>query len=105
MAHLWSFLSGDMYPWQACLDENTNCYYYWNVETNEVQWHPPEQLSVAADTQTVDDSAAVAIPSYDGYQEEQSLISQEEEDNDIPKGEYRHDKLFYTLTLKGWLFA
>ena len=103
MVHLWSFFSGDMYPWQACLDENTNCYYYWNVETNEVQWHPPEQLSVAADTQTVDDSTAVAIPSYDGYQEEQSY--QEEEDNDIPKGEYRHDKLFYTLTPKGWLFA
>ena len=56
------------------------------METNEVQWHPPEQLSVAADTQSVDDSTAVAIPSSDGYQEEQSY--QEEEDYDIPKGEY-----------------
>lgn len=75
--------TGDVYPWQACLDENTNCYYYWNIETNEVQWHPPEQLSVAADTQSVDDSTAVAIPSDDGYQEEQSC--QEEDDYDIPK--------------------
>ena len=62
------------------------------METNEVQWHPPEQLSVAADTQSVDDSTAVAIPSSDGDQEEQSY--QEEEDYDIPKGEYRHDKFF-----------
>jgi len=47
---------GGMYPWQACLDEATNCYYYWNMETNEVQWHPPEQvLSAAPDTQTADD--------------------------------------------------
>ena len=103
VAHLLSFFSGDIYPWQACLDENTNCYYYWNVETNEVQWHPPEQLSVAADTQSVDDSTAVGIPSYDGDQEEQCY--QEEEDNDIPKGDYRHDKFIYTLTPKGWLFA
>lgn len=73
------------------------------METNEVQWHPPEQLSVAADTQSVDDSTAVAIPSSDGDQEEQSY--QEEEDYDIPKGEYRHDKFFHTLTPKGWLFA
>ncbi|CAH3018464.1 unnamed protein product, partial [Porites evermanni] len=83
--------TGDMYPWQACLDENTNCYYYWNVETNEVQWHPPEQSSVAADTQSVDDSTAVAIPSYDGYQEEQSY--QEEEDCDIPKEVDNEEKL------------
>ena len=59
-----------------------------------MQWHPPEQLSVAADTQSVDDSTAVAIPSSDGYQEEQSY--QEEEDYDTPKGEYGRDKFFYT---------
>ena len=59
-----------------------------------MQWHPPEQLSVAADTQSVDDSTAVAIPSSDGYQEEQSY--QEEEDYDTPKGEYGGDKFFYT---------
>ena len=69
------------------------------METNEVQWHPPEQLSVAADTQSVDDSTAVAIPSYDGYQEEQS--DQEEEEYDIPKGEYRHDNYFTLLHQKG----
>lgn len=53
-----------MYPWQACLDEATNCYYYWNMETNEVQWHPPEQfLSAAPDTQTADDEQP---PGLDG---------------------------------------
>uniref|UniRef100_A0A7M6DL14 WW domain-containing protein n=2 Tax=Clytia hemisphaerica TaxID=252671 RepID=A0A7M6DL14_9CNID len=33
----------DLLPenWQACLDEQTQCYYYWNVVTNEVQWYPP----------------------------------------------------------------
>ena len=30
-------------PWQVCLDEGTSCYYYWNTQTNEVQWHPPVQ--------------------------------------------------------------
>ena len=73
-----------MYPWQACLDETTNCYYYWNVETNEVQWHPPEQLSAPPDTQTVDDSQAVDNPSEDGYEEEQG--HQEDEDYYVPKG-------------------
>ncbi|XP_048584971.1 formin-binding protein 4 isoform X2 [Nematostella vectensis] len=29
------------YPWQACRDEASNCYYYWNQETNEVQWEMP----------------------------------------------------------------
>lgn len=89
---MWSFCSGDVYPWQACLDENTNCYYYWNVETNEVQWHPPEQLSVASDTRSEDDSTAGIIPSYDGYQEEQCY--QEEENYDIPKGEYGRENFF-----------
>ena len=76
-----------MYPWQACLDEATNCYYYWNVETNEVQWHPPEQLSSAApDTQTTDDNQVVNRPSYDDYEEEKGC--QEDKEYDIPKGDY-----------------
>ncbi|XP_064599857.1 formin-binding protein 4-like [Liolophura sinensis] len=29
--------------WQQCLDENTECYYYWHIDTNEVTWDiPPE---------------------------------------------------------------
>ena len=28
-------------PWQAVLDEGSGYYYYWNFETNEVQWVPP----------------------------------------------------------------
>ncbi|KAJ8298931.1 hypothetical protein KUTeg_022991 [Tegillarca granosa] len=29
--------------WQQILDDNTQCYYYWNVQTNDVRWEiPPE---------------------------------------------------------------
>ena len=68
-----------MYPWQACLDETTNCYYYWNIETNEVQWYPPEQLSAMPDTQTTD------IIDYEGEQG-----YREEEDWQETKGDYRN---------------
>ena len=27
--------------WQAVLDESSGYHYYWNCETNEVQWEPP----------------------------------------------------------------
>ena len=50
------FFVADLYPWHPCLDETTNCYYYWNVETNEVQWEPPPQLLAVADAQTTNDS-------------------------------------------------
>lgn len=59
----------DTYPWQACLDEATNCYYYWNMETNEVQWHPPEQfLSAAPEVQTTSDDK-VHVPGHEGEKE------------------------------------
>jgi len=28
--------------WQACLEESTGDYYYWNEDTNEVTWEKPE---------------------------------------------------------------
>ncbi|XP_074659933.1 uncharacterized protein LOC141912557 [Tubulanus polymorphus] len=31
--------------WQQCLDEGTECYYFWNVATNEVTWEIPEDYS------------------------------------------------------------
>ncbi len=31
--------------WQHCLDESSQCYYYWNVETNEVTWEIPAAYS------------------------------------------------------------
>ncbi|XP_078345829.1 uncharacterized protein LOC144631294 isoform X2 [Oculina patagonica] len=81
---------GDMYPWQACLDEATNCYYYWNVETNEVQWHPPKQLSSAApDTQTADDDNS---PSLDG-EEKGEQGCQEDKDNNTAKEVEIEEKL------------
>ena len=81
-----NFFTVDINPWQACLDENTNCYYYWNVETNEVQWHPPEQLHAAPDTQTTEDSHAIEKLDHEGDKEEQE--SQVEDDYDATKGEY-----------------
>ena len=31
--------------WQQCLDDDTQCYYYWNYETNEVTWEIPAEFS------------------------------------------------------------
>ena len=31
--------------WQQCLDDDTQCYYYWNYETNEVTWEIPPEFS------------------------------------------------------------
>lgn len=31
--------------WQYCLDEGTQCYYYWNTETNDVTWEIPPGYS------------------------------------------------------------
>lgn len=78
-----------------CLDEATNCYYYWNVETNEVQWYDPEQLSSAApDTQTADDNNLPGLDDVD--KAEQSY--QEDEDRNVPKGNL--NKIRFCLNLK-----
>lgn len=31
--------------WQQCLDEGTQCYYYWHFVTNEVTWEIPAEYS------------------------------------------------------------
>ena len=31
--------------WQQCLDDETQCYYYWNYETNDVTWEIPAEFS------------------------------------------------------------
>ena len=82
-----TLLTGDMYPWQACLDEATKCYYYWNVETNEVQWHPPEQLSsTAPDTQTAEDDY---LPAAD-REEKREQGYQEDKGHDAGKGDWNN---------------
>ncbi|XP_020389796.1 formin-binding protein 4 isoform X1 [Rhincodon typus] len=35
----------DMGDWQEVWDENTGCYYYWNIQTNEVTWELPLYLA------------------------------------------------------------
>lgn len=32
-------------PWQHCLDDATQCYYYWHSETNAVTWEIPAEYS------------------------------------------------------------
>ena len=74
-----------MYPWQACLDEATNCYYYWNMVTNEVQWHPPEQLlSAAPDTQTADDDQ---LPGFDSEQKCEQGDLEDKDNHEEAKGD------------------
>eukprot|EP00112_Aurelia_sp_Birch-Aquarium-sp1_P012021 Seg2525.1 transcript_id=Seg2525.1/GoldUCD/mRNA.D3Y31 product="Formin-binding protein 4" protein_id=Seg2525.1/GoldUCD/D3Y31 len=42
------FTQGHLLPpaWQAVLDESSGYHYYWNSETNEVQWEPPPAPSM-----------------------------------------------------------
>lgn len=35
----------EMGDWQEVWDENTGCYYYWNIQTNEVMWELPQYLA------------------------------------------------------------
>ncbi|XP_032073997.1 formin-binding protein 4 isoform X2 [Thamnophis elegans] len=35
----------EMGDWQEVWDENTGCYYYWNIQTNEVTWELPQYLA------------------------------------------------------------
>ena len=56
------------------------------METNEVQWYPPEQASVAApDTQTADDNH---LPGLDGVEKGEPGY-QEDEDNNVAKGDFK----------------
>ena len=113
LINIWWFFTADMYPWQACLDENTNCYYYWNVETNEVQWHPPELVSAVPDTQTADDSNALSIPQLEDHEEVEQGF-QEGEDCDASKGDDKQTfyiifrlyscKICYLSSQKGYIW-
>lgn len=35
------FFSEPTTVWQATLDDNTQCFYYWNTVTNDVTWEIP----------------------------------------------------------------
>ncbi|XP_018415244.1 PREDICTED: LOW QUALITY PROTEIN: formin-binding protein 4 [Nanorana parkeri] len=35
----------DMGDWQEVWEENTGCYYYWNIQSNEVTWQLPQCLA------------------------------------------------------------
>ncbi|XP_061227014.1 formin-binding protein 4 isoform X3 [Neopsephotus bourkii] len=35
----------EMGDWQEVWDENTDCYYYWNTQSNEVTWELPQYLA------------------------------------------------------------
>nr|XP_033784280.1 formin-binding protein 4 isoform X2 [Geotrypetes seraphini] len=35
----------EMGDWQEVWDENTGCFYYWNIQTNEVTWELPQYLA------------------------------------------------------------
>ena len=85
-----NIFAGDMYPWQACLDETTNCYYYWNVETNEVQWEPPQQLLAVTDTQTTDSNQDIDGADNSEYYKE------EEEEEVYEEQVYQGDENFDT---------
>lgn len=55
------------------------------METNEVQWHPPEQLlSVAPDTQTADDDQ---LPGFDSEQKCEQDDVEDKDDYEEAKGD------------------
>ncbi|XP_061533340.1 formin-binding protein 4 isoform X2 [Phycodurus eques] len=35
----------EMGDWQEVWDDNSGCYYYWNIQTNEVSWELPHSLA------------------------------------------------------------
>ncbi|XP_061678425.1 formin-binding protein 4 isoform X2 [Syngnathoides biaculeatus] len=35
----------EMGDWQEVWDDNSGCYYYWNIQTNEVSWELPHALA------------------------------------------------------------
>ena len=56
------------------------------METNEVQWHPPEQfLSATPDTQTGGDDN---VPGYEGREEGAQDYQEEKHQKDQPKGDF-----------------
>lgn len=65
---LFLFSPDPNYPWQACLDPNSNSYYYWNMETNDVQWEPPVGFQFPQ-------SESVSCPDESYPNEEQGLLS------------------------------
>ncbi|XP_067833613.1 formin-binding protein 4-like isoform X1 [Heptranchias perlo] len=48
----------EMGDWQEVWDENTGCYYYWNVQTNEVTWELPQYLAAQLQGLHYQDSSA-----------------------------------------------
>lgn len=77
----------NLYPWHPCLDETTNCYYYWNVETNEVQWEPPPQLLAVADAQTTNDSKVIEEDSNVEFEHKKEEERQEDEESMYQRNE------------------
>ena len=74
--------SGHLLPenWQACLDDATQCYYYWNITTNEVQWIPPVATIPPPPPPPSDD----ATESKDGKSETENLSEKEESATNEP---------------------
>ncbi|XP_038663244.1 formin-binding protein 4 isoform X2 [Scyliorhinus canicula] len=69
----------DMGDWQEVWDDNTGCYYYWNVQTNEVTWELPVYL--AAQLQGLH------------YQHSSVTLSADEVENNYQHtGIYHHDQ-------------
>ncbi|XP_042202496.1 formin-binding protein 4 isoform X2 [Callorhinchus milii] len=60
----------EMGDWQEVWDENTGCYYYWNVQSNEVTWELPQDLATQVQGMPYQDSSAVlsARDVESGYQ-------------------------------------
>ena len=73
-------LGGEIpYPWQMCLDDNTNCYYYWNTETNEVRWDPPPLSQPDVTTSDNGETGVLECAAPDNIDDAEQL----EEDNKL----------------------
>ncbi|XP_029438151.1 formin-binding protein 4 [Rhinatrema bivittatum] len=67
----------EMGDWQEVWDENTGCFYYWNIQTNEVTWELPHYL--AAQIQGMQDyrQSSVTSNTEESYMVSTDLYSQE----------------------------
>lgn len=80
------YLLDPNYPWQACLDSNSNSYYFWNMETNEVQWEPPMGFQFHSTVSNDDNDEEYSRTSF-----EQDGIFSNDRDDDGDGNEDRQD--------------
>lgn len=65
-------------PWQTVLDESSGYHYYWNCETNEVQWEPPPAPAMQYSLPEPPPEPPPQLPTTDVVNKEELGVSKKE---------------------------